>query len=1332
MKKITKLVSLLLALCLIFTAVPFVGSAASVLTYDFNTMYRTMRAAGYVDADGDWGISEHKADTDALYASDSSLKLKPETYTYGFSGKHTNSDIRTYTGADTYIAFRMRKSSSDTGTYSVSFKHDVSARGGIVALHILPADTTDIQGALDASNRVGRIDFNGGNGNTNPADPINVGKTDTLGNWTFGNETEFIVVFNCVENSPYFSNQCYMFLEQLTFTPGAVSVDQITTSDRVDPIVISENAIEYFETVVYGAVGEVDGHDYLYLPIEGDRMLVYDLETREKIDSVVTPFDVCRGITVDDDGIVWMVGSAPCVFKYDPFTGATTQYESYKPLCDNVANSGFYLYNTDDHLYFGTSESAHILRFTKATGAYKVYGSVANPYSTSAAYTCGVAVDAQEKYLYCGFAGDKQKTGTEVYEILKIDLATGKEVARVDFSNLFAKSEVMFRGMGLSSDGKTLFAAASGCQGIACVDTETMTPFIPTDAQGKPAYNKINYDVTKDPETGITYLCLGSTGMDYATGTAYPYGDTEHLLATGLYTWNEDAKCLEYVSSFNKALKCGQSSFATIGGNDCIVFYDTDGVGYYDLTQDRIIRLEGMVNEETDGAPISLQPLSTDRNGNLYMGTFNTSKCRIYDVEQENLTDAFFTNGQTDALLWYEHNGEYALYAGNYNTGRLTKVDLTDPTGASNEYLVGLKHYDNMDKELSAEELARAYDLHQSRVHTITAGDGKVFIGSIPDQYEYGGCIAWYDLDTGKTFATRGADTDGDGMGNGVIENQSIIKLVYKDGYLYGITSISGGTGAAEQKVSEIQAKLFVYDVAADTVVYQSTLQSELAAKGYTLANQKALTSLELDPSGEKLWCIAGDYLFDFTFNKNTNAITIGQIASFKGNTSNTDTVYSGFRAREIVFDADYLYAGANATSGFCRISRSDITQSEQLPVELATFYAIGGDGNLYYTRYEKLYMYSLTSTDDDRTAAKAVDSQIAALGTITIEKEGNVLAAQAAYDALDMESKSLVKNLYLLEEAHIDLLEAEIDAIGAVTADKAERIKALMAQYKALSAQDRALVKNYSTLKNAYDTAFDAAYQVGEVLFADIEKAISAAVSNPVGARTVVLQKSVTVGELMLRGGVTLDLNGFTLETSAFTAAIAPDADGYIVDSSTGNEGLLKMSRDGVFHENNPDLPLYDPDDAGYRFFDYDLYLHSTTDKVATGRQKFWFKFHFYTDDACTELDQDAYDLVKAGNSDFTVSANLTWQGAALTTVYFGNNGDVDAFSRAWATGANEGRWLYVIVSGLAGVDMKGTLTVEPVLEANGVKASNGVIAYEKKGGVDYGWSEDIIIPGT
>jgi len=119
---------------------------------------------------------------------------------------------------------------------------------------------------------------------------------------------------------------------------------------------------------------------------------------------------------------------------------------------------------------------------------------------------------------------------------------------------------------------------------------------------------------------------------------------------------------------------------------------------------------------------------------------------------------------------------------------------------------------------------------------------------------------------------------------------------------------------------------------------------------------------------------------------------------------------------------------------------------------------------------------------------AKMADDLIAKIGTVTLNNETSILAAEAAVDALPQEQQQKLKNMEQLKEARstFNKLEAErvseeiamkasavikaIDAIGEVTLDSEDEITNALEKYDALEEGHRYRVSNYSKLKDAQE----------------------------------------------------------------------------------------------------------------------------------------------------------------------------------------------------------------------------------------------------------------------
>ena len=111
-----------------------------------------------------------------------------------------------------------------------------------------------------------------------------------------------------------------------------------------------------------------------------------------------------------------------------------------------------------------------------------------------------------------------------------------------------------------------------------------------------------------------------------------------------------------------------------------------------------------------------------------------------------------------------------------------------------------------------------------------------------------------------------------------------------------------------------------------------------------------------------------------------------------------------------------------------------------------------------------------------DLKAAKPVDDMIDAIGEVTLESEGAIAAARAAYEALTEAQQAEVKSYDKLTAAEARLADLKaakavddmIDAIGEVTLESEGAIDAARAAYEALTEAQQAEVKSYDKLTAA------------------------------------------------------------------------------------------------------------------------------------------------------------------------------------------------------------------------------------------------------------------------
>jgi len=155
--------------------------------------------------------------------------------------------------------------------------------------------------------------------------------------------------------------------------------------------------------------------------------------------------------------------------------------------------------------------------------------------------------------------------------------------------------------------------------------------------------------------------------------------------------------------------------------------------------------------------------------------------------------------------------------------------------------------------------------------------------------------------------------------------------------------------------------------------------------------------------------------------------------------------------------------------------------------------------------------------------------------------------------------------------------------------------------------------------------TTNEAGVSVGETVYDSVADAIDAA--NDAEVETVVkLNANVaeTIEVLDLGPNAKLDLNGATLQISA-TGIV----EGFVVDS-TGS-GLLKYTgRENFLPENNPQIPIWDAENNGYRLAD--VTHRQGDDEWKAGESDFTYTFRF-------DLDNQDWNDLLLSNQEITAN---------------------------------------------------------------------------------------------
>ncbi|MEH7011050.1 hypothetical protein V7087_09525 [Neobacillus niacini] len=176
-----------------------------------------------------------------------------------------------------------------------------------------------------------------------------------------------------------------------------------------------------------------------------------------------------------------------------------------------------------------------------------------------------------------------------------------------------------------------------------------------------------------------------------------------------------------------------------------------------------------------EAKPLTLHNLGKGPDGNLYMTTYpGGPKGAKFNPKTEQFVS--YSQGQAEGMA--AGNGS-DMYFGIYPGAVIQKMN-TDTLGT--ETLFNLKD-----------------EYEQDRPYIMEFQNNKLLIGTIPDYKKLGGSLTIYDTKTGERETYRN-----------VVQDQSVVGLAYKDGKIYGSTSIRGGL---DIQPTAQKAKMFVWDV---------------------------------------------------------------------------------------------------------------------------------------------------------------------------------------------------------------------------------------------------------------------------------------------------------------------------------------------------------------------------------------------------------------------------------------------------------------------------------------------------------------------------------------
>lgn len=217
--------------------------------------------------------------------------------------------------------------------------------------------------------------------------------------------------------------------------------------------------------------------------------------------------------------------------------------------------------------------------------------------------------------------------------------------------------------------------------------------------------------------------------------------------------------------------------------------------------------------------PVSIRAMGQGPDGKVYIGGYLYPMSIASVSEDGTKTQKLPLAVQAEAITSVGDN----LVIGTYPGAGVRIYNVTEPwkDGENPKTLFSLRDY------------------KQDRPFGFAAFDGKLAVGTVPVSSRLGGVLALYDMNTHERQVFEN-----------VVKDQSIVTLAYRDGFIYGGTSIWGGLGIEPAAES---AELFIWDVAKAKVVWS----------GAILPGVHAINALTFDNKGN-LWGMAGGTIFEF------------------------------------------------------------------------------------------------------------------------------------------------------------------------------------------------------------------------------------------------------------------------------------------------------------------------------------------------------------------------------------------------------------------------------------------------------------------------------------
>ncbi|MCC3357168.1 carbohydrate binding domain-containing protein [Bacillus sp. REN16] len=591
------------------------------------------------------------------------------------------------------------------------------------------------------------------------------------------------------------------YVDEVQVVKGIVELPEEEIVNPIEEVGMDLGVQVSKTTVMLGDIGkDANGRDVLYTVVAGapSKLAIVDIETEKLVNSY--PLEDTSGawaVTVAADGTVYL-GAYNKGYLY-----------RYFPKTDTLENLGYPVVSTDPVLYpidiasngkiyGGTYGSGSVYQYDPDTKEFTSFGTMVQGQQ----WVRSVAYDESTNKVYAGIGS--------VAHLIEYDINTGKKnnILPEQFSDiisvydldlvdgkLFAQKESSYEMFVLDTKTKEVIKATNG-------DTGEVVENIPESSRGVSA---------KSPIANKIYF------THY--GILYEYD----LDSNTFKSLNVDIQGSAISYEFLQLNEEGFPGYSLVGlsGNGGKLYK-------YNLETGKL----KLVDLELPAEPVLIHELAKGPDGKIYSTGYLPGNMGVYlPSSDKNIRLDGIGQGEGMASL----NGN--LYLGVYPNARIYEYDLSSPWNRTDSNKL------NPDTLFSLETNTKieGYTPQDRPFAMLGVEDyNKLFIGTVPKNGHLGGAFAIYDV----------VEKGDPKVYWNIMPDQSIVSLTYKDGKVYGGTTVAGGQGS---EPTTTEAKLFIWDIESGEKTFETV----------PVPNRQAITALTIGHDGN-VWGMANGTIFTF------------------------------------------------------------------------------------------------------------------------------------------------------------------------------------------------------------------------------------------------------------------------------------------------------------------------------------------------------------------------------------------------------------------------------------------------------------------------------------